>query len=149
MSCCINYTAQIKKHDYNDIVFIFNIDAEMLHNVQQAITAPWITTSAVTQTAPTSHNSMWKGVEDIMKLNGYTFTPKQLSVGGRHWCLLINWSKTTAKNVDKALEKSLEICKAVQLQLWRTSTSRHALQTAKRNVVHLSFHFIFMLPYYM
>ena len=37
MSCCINYTAHIKKQDYN--VFIFNIDAEMLHNVQQEITA--------------------------------------------------------------------------------------------------------------
>ena len=51
MSCCINYTAHIKRQDYN--VFIFNIDAEMLHNVQQEITASWITTSAVTQTAPT------------------------------------------------------------------------------------------------
>ena len=33
MSCCINYTAHIQKQDYNYVV-IFNVDAEMLHNVQ-------------------------------------------------------------------------------------------------------------------
>ena len=53
ISCCINYIQHIKNQDYN--VFIFNIhavDAEILQNVQHEITAPWITTSAVTQTAP-------------------------------------------------------------------------------------------------
>ena len=38
MSYCINYTAHIQKQDYN-YVFIFNVNAEMLHNVQQEIAA--------------------------------------------------------------------------------------------------------------
>ena len=80
--------------------------------------------------------------------------PNNYVVGGRHWCLLIKWSKTTTNNLDKALEKSLENWKADQTgrqinYKFGRRTSRHALQTAKRDFVHLNFHFIFMLPYYI
>ena len=46
MSRRLNYSAHIQKQDYN-YVFVFNVDVEMLHNVQQEIAA-----SAVTQKAP-------------------------------------------------------------------------------------------------
>ena len=75
--------------------------------------------------------------------------PYTYVVGVRHWCLLINGSKTTITNLDKALEKSMENWTADQLQISSTCTSRNALQAAKKDFVHLRFHFIFMLPYYM
>ena len=56
------------------------------------------------------HNGMWKWIDDILKLNGYIFTPEQLR--GRWKTLVysykqvipVNRSKTTTTNLAKALE---------------------------------------------
>ena len=62
------------------------------------------------------HNTMWKGVEDIMKLSGYTFTPTQFR--GRWKTLVFSYKlvKDNNQQFGQGLEKSLENWKADQLQ---------------------------------